>query len=203
MQIYLKTVCVYQYLWFTFVSDLVCAVCGYGPTEDNQIILCDSCGVGVHLKCYAVSEDDLKQDQWFCIPCSQKVFARNPDGTPNLSRRCVACSHIGGAFSRTVDGSWIHTSCAMYLPKMEFTKNGVMTPSIPPSVPTHECELCHSTEGLTRKCNYLECQQYMHIHCMVRRLLFLLTLSSSSSLLLPSPSIVHYLSLLSLHPLSR
>lgn len=135
--------------------------------------MCDSCQMAVHINCYGITDEELKKEKWFCLPCSKGIFPKNSDGTVNMDRKCVACGHVGGAFSETTNHKWIHTSCAMYLPGMTFTKGGVETPKIPPATPSEKCCLCHSNVGITKRCNFYGCKNYMHIHCVVRRLLFL------------------------------
>ena len=136
------------------------------------MVMCDSCSVAVHKDCYAITDDDLKKDKWYCLPCSQGLYPKTPNGVVNTDRKCIACNHVGGAFSKTLDNQWIHTPCAMFNPQIQLTDLGVDVPPKSSDTPTHECEICKSNFGYTIKCSYIDCHKYMHPHCMIRSLLF-------------------------------
>jgi len=97
----------------------ICTVClGEQSDEDDEIVVCDSCGVSVHESCYGVSGDDINRDcisihsdissestePWFCEPCKRSV--KNPF--------CELCPNTGGIFKQTDTGRWIHMVCALY-----------------------------------------------------------------------------------------
>lgn len=98
----------------------ICSVClGDQSDEDDEIIVCDSCGVSVHESCYGVSSDGNQEDEttsvhsnissesteaWFCEPCKRSVS----------SPLCELCPNTGGIFKQTDTGRWIHMVCALY-----------------------------------------------------------------------------------------
>eukprot|EP00166_Cyanidium_caldarium_P004565 ctg_4879.g592 len=49
--------------------DACCHVCGGGDCDqpDNDIILCDQCGVAVHQQCYGVAA--VPAGDWYCDAC--------------------------------------------------------------------------------------------------------------------------------------
>ena len=151
------------------LSVAVCTVCGLPSMEGNGIIMCDGCQAAVHISCYAVTDEELKKDKWFCLPCRKNVPLRLPDGSPNPERTCCVCNHMGGAFSITEGNKWVHTSCALYLPDTKFSDTAVVTLPKFPDNPA-ECCICHNRFGITRKCSFFECPNHVHVHCVVRSL---------------------------------
>ena len=66
---------------------LVCSVClGDISRSDDEIVVCDSCGISVHEGCYGIVSDDTESihsntssastEPWFCDPC--KANLRDP-----------------------------------------------------------------------------------------------------------------------------
>jgi hypothetical protein len=53
-------------------DDTVCCVCFNGEVDDdNQIVICSGCDIGVHQYCYGVMA--IPKDDWYCAPCQAKL----------------------------------------------------------------------------------------------------------------------------------
>ena len=52
-------------------DDEVCEICFSGSSSDGAeaLIFCDRCNSCFHLRCAGLSEDVLKQDNFFCTSC--------------------------------------------------------------------------------------------------------------------------------------
>ena len=124
-------------------DDIVCQICADGEYEDkNMIVLCSSCNLSVHQKCYGIFQ--VPSEDWICDVC--KSFGLNK----GKLLRCLLCSVRGGAMKPTTISSrdpffskqkysvrsgskdekdsenepnpavlWIHLSCAHWIPELE------------------------------------------------------------------------------------
>lgn len=78
---------------------LVCSVClGDISRSEDEIVVCDSCGISVHEGCYGIVADDTESvhsntssastEPWFCDPC--KANLRDPVS----SDACLESIHL-------------------------------------------------------------------------------------------------------------
>jgi hypothetical protein len=123
-------------------DDIICAVCCGGESfEDDLILLCDGCNVGVHQHCYGVNV--VQETQWFCDACLARHESQRCDKRKNgfkpahdnqVSRpssfssssssssslhdpnviRCVLCPMVRGALKRSQCGQWVHLQCFLW-----------------------------------------------------------------------------------------
>ena len=53
-------------------SDVACMVCGDKSSEEhNEIILCDGCTVGAHMRCLGLKR--VPEGDWWCSACVTKL----------------------------------------------------------------------------------------------------------------------------------
>ena len=151
-------------------EDGICAVCqepeGF---EDNQIVFCDACDVGVHAECYGIST--IPADSWYCDRCKQSRSA-----TP----ACPACPNREGVFKRTLGGKWgglAHVTCTLHLPGCGFLPDGTRDEAagfdlIPKDHEKLKCSLCPTAEakrhGYKIQCSHKKCCTAFHVTCAQR-----------------------------------
>lgn len=103
-----------------------CHYCGRGDSgtgrdSSNRLIVCASCKVAVHRKCYGVEED--VDGAWVCSWCKRKG-----DDVDDSVNPCVLCPKKGGALkpvnnSSTVEGvgsaaQFVHLFCCLWTPEV-------------------------------------------------------------------------------------
>ena len=96
-----------------------CHYCGRGDTGrySNRLVVCASCKVAVHQKCYGVQ--DGAGESWLCSWCKQK------GGADKSVNPCVLCPNKGGALkpvNSTVEGvgsvQFVHLFCGLWMPEV-------------------------------------------------------------------------------------
>jgi len=150
------------------LSSDMCAVCGEEESfEDNLILFCERCGVGVHQWCYAVRR--VPADEWLCDPCAAELDV--------AALECPGCPVRGGAFKRTREGlwgGWAHVVCTLFLPETGFLKPETFTDAagfdlIPPARKKLKCSLCKGAErkasGAKIQCHHKKCPRAFHVPC--------------------------------------
>ena len=69
--------------------DTVCGVCLRGESfSEDPILLCDGCGIGVHLMCYDLDDSALRDD--WCVPVGQLCCS-----TRRLTQLCLSTPRLG------------------------------------------------------------------------------------------------------------
>lgn len=116
-------------------SSSLCHVCSMGDTKDqlNKLVVCKSCSVVVHQKCYGVQGE--VDASWLCSWCKNKIDAQAGPAHES-DRPCVFCPKSGGALKpfRNVgsgnDGSieFAHLFCSMWMPEAYIDDTRLMEP---------------------------------------------------------------------------
>lgn len=99
----------------------LCNFCcrGASGTDLNLLVVCSSCRVLVHRKCYGVIEED--DGSWLCSWCKQK------DSQSGLGSSCVLCPKQGGALKPVWTGGetsghgpieFAHLFCSQWTPEV-------------------------------------------------------------------------------------
>ena len=149
-----------------------CHVCGGGEsTEENLIVMCDSCDVAVHTACYGIAA--VPEGDWMCDACSAGF---GPPSTPT----CVFCPCVGGAMKVTTDpGKWAHLKCALWVPGASVSDpvgmgpvcsvdgNGNKGPigAMPPERFKFKCSFCKTNRGAIAQCEAPGCHTAFHPMC--------------------------------------
>jgi len=149
--------------WLEAQADMDdCHVCGGADSlENNRIIYCDQCNVGVHQTCYGV--DIIPDGYWFCAHCK----AQRTQNTV-IKRQCLACPLQVGALKQTVDGRWAHVICAISVPHISFDEptnlEKIRVDARATSV-QRRCSICGLQVGFCIQCTAAHCGTTYHASC--------------------------------------
>eukprot|EP00919_Chromeraceae_sp_WS-2016_P008827 GHVR01020708.1.p1 GENE.GHVR01020708.1~~GHVR01020708.1.p1 ORF type:complete len:307 (+),score=48.46 GHVR01020708.1:82-1002(+) len=139
-----------------------CDICyTYDQSNDDQILMCDGCDVAVHQCCYNVKE--VPQGDWYCRYCHH--YRSNPNKTTN--RVCILCPRTSGALMSTEDGSWVHTSCALWCPEVYIENLSIVRNVYKIQKERFEslCYVCKWHEGTVVQCSRQGCYVTFHPSC--------------------------------------
>lgn len=140
-----------------------CSVCRLDEAqEDDLIIYCDGCDIGVHQGCYGVTT--VPAGDWYCNRCKEG----------NVTARCSLCPSGVGAMKPTTCGNWAHVVCSLYCTNVQFVDEQTMEPIALPVLDmpaSMACYICmeakngKSRVGQTIMCNYPGCTRAFHVTC--------------------------------------
>eukprot|EP01083_Nonionella_stella_P150408 479109_1 len=90
----------------------VCTVCFDGSfCDDNPIVFCDECNVGIHRYCYGIEYVPNENDTWYCDGCQWMMD--NSDSSRGA--QCCLCPIKGCAVKQTKCGGFAHVACALWM----------------------------------------------------------------------------------------
>ncbi|KAB5568646.1 hypothetical protein DKX38_002439 [Salix brachista] len=140
----------------------LCDFCCKGETGDdsNRLIVCSSCNVAVHLKCYGVQGDVNKS--WLCSWCKQKSDENNI-----IKQSCVLCPKEGGAMKpvNVENGrsnlEFVHLFCSQWMPEVYIEDLMKMEPvmnvgGIKEKRRKSVCNVCKVKSGTCVQCSHVE-----------------------------------------------
>ncbi|KAD4385256.1 hypothetical protein E3N88_25424 [Mikania micrantha] len=153
-----------------------CHYCSLGDTGSqlNRLIVCTSCGVAVHQRCYGVQQDD-EDGSWKCSWCRLK---RDKDKVADS--HCLLCPQQGGALkpvrkrcAGNDDGGLIefaHLFCCQWMPEVYIEDTKIMEPimnieGIKDMQKKLICYLCKVKSGACVRCSYGSCRTSFHPVC--------------------------------------
>lgn len=151
----------------------VCHVCCLGdlPDRSNQLLLCDSCKVVVHQRCYGVQDYSLAP--WLCSWCKHC----RETGTDLFSTPCCLCPKPGGALKpvpaerkSTVSGRFVHLFCCQWMPEVYVEDTRKMEPiinigGIKDTRKKLVCNICKIKYGACLRCTHGTCRTSFHPIC--------------------------------------
>ncbi|XP_074263550.1 uncharacterized protein LOC141586276 isoform X2 [Silene latifolia] len=156
-------------------SSSLCHVCSIGDTGDqlNSLVVCKSCKVVVHQKCYGVQGE--VNESWTCSLCKHKSDAVAGNASSS-DRPCVLCPKSGGAskrFQRSgAEGSveFAHLFCGQWMPEVHIEDTRMMEPLICAEgiKDVREkllCNLCKIRVGSSVRCSDGSCRASIHPIC--------------------------------------
>lgn len=158
-------------------SSSLCHVCSMGDTGDqlNQLVVCKSCNVVVHQKCYGVQGE--VDGSWLCAWCKHIVDVKG-GLIPGSDRPCVLCPKTGGAvkrFQRAGRGSgesieFAHLFCCQWMPEVYIDDTRQMEPllcieEIKDVRGKLLCNLCKVRLGSCVRCSDGSCRTSFHPIC--------------------------------------
>uniref|UniRef100_A0A2P2MIS0 Uncharacterized protein LOC105638874 isoform X1 n=1 Tax=Rhizophora mucronata TaxID=61149 RepID=A0A2P2MIS0_RHIMU len=150
-------------------SSLCNFCCQDGTSSDaNLLVICCSCKVGVHRRCYGVQGGD---ESWLCSWCKQMT-----KGSVSVDQPCVLCAKQGGALKQVgVENSesfkeFAHLFCSLWMPEVYIEDLRGMEPivnveRIPETRKKLVCNLCKSKCGACVRCSHGTCRTAFHPIC--------------------------------------
>uniref|UniRef100_A0A914CNC1 Uncharacterized protein n=1 Tax=Acrobeloides nanus TaxID=290746 RepID=A0A914CNC1_9BILA len=145
-------------------DDTACDVCRSPECEqDDPIVFCDGCNVGVHQSCYGILQ--LPEGEWLCKACTL-CYGQSPS--------CIFCPNRLGALKCTKSGKeWGHVACALWLPEVRFGDVDLREPishvsDIPEQRWQLKCSVCDTRQGACIQCSIKNCTVAFHVSCAQR-----------------------------------
>jgi len=142
-----------------------CSVClGHIGFEDNPIVYCEKCNLGVHAHCYGYPlSKAIPEGDWICQRCE---FGAEQE-------TCALCPMKFGIMKRTTDSKWAHLACALWVPEVFFRdgkgKEAVDTFQVAPRRWRHKCDFCKIPQGACMECSEEGCKSVFHLTCGLER----------------------------------
>lgn len=155
-------------------STSLCHYCCLGDSGDqlNHLIVCNSCNMAVHQRCYGVQDDAI--DSWLCSWCKQK------NAVPSLERPCLLCPKPGGALKPVHKRDFMaenydtkdfaHLFCSQWIPEVFVRDTRTMEPimivdGIKETRRKLICYLCKVKHGACVRCSHGACRTSFHPIC--------------------------------------
>lgn len=141
-------------------EDQKCVICDDGECDNNNaIVFCDGCDIGVHQDCYGVPF--IPEGQWLCRACEvsrRKLFS------------CAFCPNKSGAFKKTDTGEWAHLVCSLWIPETTILDSIFLEPvsgldNIDRNRWKLTCYICKKRVGACIQCSNKKCLQAYHATC--------------------------------------
>ncbi|KAJ4701226.1 putative Phd finger protein [Melia azedarach] len=149
-------------------SSALCDFCCAGDIgiAFNKLIVCSTCKVSVHQKCYGVHED--VEGSWLCSWCKEK---KNDTGD-SVKQQCVLCPKQGGALKPVHGGSaeFVHLFCSLLMPEVYIQDIMKMEPimnlgGIKETRKKLVCNVCKVKCGACVRCSHGTCRTSFHPIC--------------------------------------
>ncbi|GLT41377.1 hypothetical protein SLA2020_154450 [Shorea laevis] len=149
----------------------LCHFCCTGDTgnESNKLIICSSCKVSAHQKCYGVQ--NIVDGSWLCSWCKQKK-----DCSDSL-KPCVLCPKQGGALKpiqKSLENEesteFAHLFCSLWMPEVYVEDLTKMEPiinlrGIKETRRKLVCNVCKVKYGVCVRCSHGTCRTSFHPMC--------------------------------------
>ncbi|KAK6938468.1 hypothetical protein RJ641_031976 [Dillenia turbinata] len=156
----------------------VCDFCSLGDTGEqlNKLIVCNSCKVVVHQKCYGMQEE--ADGLWLCSWCKQR--SEREDGGNASLWPCDLCPKKGGALkpvhkslAESENGGstrFSHLFCSLWMPEVYVDDTKVMEPimnieGIKETRRKLVCNVCKVKCGACIRCSNGACRTSFHPIC--------------------------------------
>ncbi|GMI64851.1 hypothetical protein like AT1G77800 [Hibiscus trionum] len=153
------------------VNSSLCHFCCTGNTreESNILVVCSSCKVAVHQKCYGVQNG--VDSSWLCSWCKQ-----GNDGNGTV-KPCVLCPKQGGALKpiqkndgNDASGEFAHLFCSQWMPEVYIEDLTKMEPiiivgGINDTRKKLVCNVCKVKFGACVRCSHGTCRTAFHPIC--------------------------------------
>lgn len=151
----------------TPLCDFCCS--GESDMKSNRLLLCDSCKVSVHQKCYGVHE--VGSGGWLCSWCKYleavgRKTQRNAVAADGSFNPCLLCPKASGALkplAGSLEGSeeakFVHLFCCLWMPGMYVEDVRAMEPvmNVEGLEDTRRrlfCNLCKVKHGTCVRCSH-------------------------------------------------
>ncbi|PIA31106.1 hypothetical protein AQUCO_05200002v1 [Aquilegia coerulea] len=154
----------------------VCHLCCLGDLGDhsNQLLVCESCKMVVHQKCYGVQ--DSSAASWLCSWCKYC----GETGSEIFSTPCCLCPRTGGALKpvgkdtaerkSSFSGRFAHLVCSQWMPEVFVEDTRKMEPimnleGIKETRQKLVCTVCKVKYGACVRCSHGTCRTAFHPIC--------------------------------------
>ncbi|GLT69472.1 hypothetical protein SLA2020_416200 [Shorea laevis] len=152
-------------------NSFLCHFCCVGDTknESNKLIICSSCKVSVHQKCYGVRR--VVDSSWMCSWCEQKK------NCSDAGKSCGLCPKQGGALKPTWKSvengesvEFAHLFCSLWMPETYIEDLATMEPiinmeGIKETRRKLVCNVCKVKYGACIRCSHGTCRTSFHPIC--------------------------------------
>lgn len=150
------------------VETLVCSICQCEqlPIKSVSMLTCKDCKLSVHTYCYG-SEGIKDENDFSCYRCRNMHEAKY-----SHNYQCIMCpikqTKQSSAIQPTIGSNWIHSSCALWLPKLSLISSqqdkliagmGLIKEENYKSI----CSFCNQSQGACILC--AECNFPSHVTC--------------------------------------
>ncbi|KAJ8762890.1 hypothetical protein K2173_023019 [Erythroxylum novogranatense] len=152
-------------------NSTLCDFCCKGEVgnDASRLIVCSSCKVAVHRKCYGVQGN--VNESWLCSWCKQR-----PEGSDSVKHPCVLCPTQGGALKpvSTENGDsgvgFAHLFCSQWMPEVYIGDLISMEPIMNVSNLKETrrkliCSICKMKFGACIRCSHGACRATFHPIC--------------------------------------
>ncbi|KAF5203305.1 Phd finger family protein [Thalictrum thalictroides] len=154
----------------------VCHLCCLRDLGDhsNQLLVCESCKVVVHQKCYGVQDSSVAP--WLCSWCKYC----GETGSEIFSAPCCLCPRTGGALKpvakdtaerkSSFSGRFAHLVCSQWMPEVFVEDTRKMEPimnleGIKETRQKLVCNVCKVKYGACVRCSHGTCRTAFHPLC--------------------------------------
>lgn len=158
----------------------LCHFCCQGNTDEqlNPLIVCSSCNVAVHRKCYGVQDDVV--ESWLCSWCRHRNDMEFPGKGSSINKPCVLCSKQDGALKpvqkvavERENGApleFAHLFCCQWMPEVYVEDSRMMEPimnvdGIKETRRKLVCNVCKVKCGACVRCSHGSCRTSFHPIC--------------------------------------
>ncbi|KRY21027.1 Protein Jade-1, partial [Trichinella patagoniensis] len=138
--------------------------------ELNEIVVCRNCENAVHQACYGIVS--LPEGDWTCNRC---IYMQRTGVMPS----CVLCPTETGLMKSDASGTtWLHMSCALWIPGISFGNNETMESITGVEKALKKmsslakknkkqmcCSICNSSFGAFIRCQHKRCSTRFHVTC--------------------------------------
>lgn len=168
-------------------EDQKCVICDDGECDNNNVIVfCDGCDIGVHQDCYGVPF--IPEGQWLCRACQ---------ASRKKLMDCIFCPNKSGAFKRTTTGEWAHLVCSLWIPETRISDPIFIEPvtgidRIDKNRWKLVCYICKKRMGACIQCSSKKCPQAYHATCGRKARLFMKMCTGIQGALLDQSTVISY-----------
>ncbi|KEJ82550.1 Protein Jade-3 [Oxytricha trifallax] len=171
----------------------VCDICRDNQSEeDNALVFCELCNVGVHQQCYMRDlYPNIPHQDWFCMRCISLIHLNQQ--SEDIS--CYLCNKFSGVLiqiegvTQVIQGKqqiyrdWVHITCVNWIKEIYFEEvktnnqvdcvgnysgiSGKINGHIPAQNYHMKCSLCNYQMGVCIKCDYRYCNISFHVRCAI------------------------------------
>lgn len=98
-----------------------CSICDTQNYTESNHLICQNCGITVHLSCVGISTPAQRKTDWMCECCLNDLHPRF-----ETEYRCILCDKTGGFLKPVHDtDNWVHLTCCIINYRFIATRNNI------------------------------------------------------------------------------